>query len=96
MAAWLVDAYHERYPSKSGRKHGRSKVQQVLQLHHHITPYQVAIVVSSSSSPSSNTSSSGNELRYISEHLEKDLKKAGLSVFNASHHGGSLDAHCKR
>ena len=29
MAAWLVDAYHERYPSASGQKHKRSKVQQV-------------------------------------------------------------------
>ncbi|RUS90110.1 hypothetical protein EGW08_002152, partial [Elysia chlorotica] len=99
MAAWLVDAYHERYPSASGRKHGRSKVQQVLQLHHQVSPYQVAIAVSSTSMPSSSLSSSSSssiELRYVSENLEKGLRKAGISVFNASHHGGSLDAHFKR
>ncbi|KAK3781520.1 hypothetical protein RRG08_054859 [Elysia crispata] len=96
MAAWLVDAYHERYPSASGQKHKRSKVQQVLQLHHQVAPYQVAIAVCSSSSPSSSSPSSSIELRYVSENMEKSLKKAGISVFNASHHGGSLDAHFKR
>ena len=65
-------------------------------MHHQVAPYQVAIAVCSSSSPSSSSPSSSIELRYVSENMEKSLKKAGISVFNASHHGGSLDAHFKR
>ncbi|GFN98242.1 glycine--tRNA ligase [Plakobranchus ocellatus] len=99
MAAWLVDAYRERYPLSARKKPARSKAQQVLQLHPQLTPYQVALVLASptlQSSTSTSSSSMGIELRYICDSLEKDLKKAGISVFNASHHGGSLDAHLRR
>ncbi|CAG5114886.1 unnamed protein product, partial [Candidula unifasciata] len=94
-AAWLIDSFHERRSFSEARKQESLRTSSVLQLHPHIAPYQVAIVMSlpaaSSASPVSSL-----EMRHICDQLEKDFQEAGISVFNMSLHGSTVEAHLKR
>ncbi|KAH9514428.1 hypothetical protein Btru_025217 [Bulinus truncatus] len=87
-AALLVDSFYERQAIVSAPN--TSKLNMVLKLHSQISPYQVALAASTTSS------SKSNELHHVCHHLEKDFKKSGVSLFNVSDQGSTLDAHLKR
>jgi len=90
-SAWLCDSFRERKSVLTTEKSTKRK-KMVLQLHHQIAPYQVAICrVSTSSSESYK-----HEIHHICTHLVIQLRQKGISVFDASEHGSTLAAHFNR
>ncbi|KAI8794677.1 DNA polymerase subunit gamma-2, mitochondrial [Biomphalaria glabrata] len=85
-AALLVDSYYERRMTSTD---STTRPSMVLKLHSQISPFQIAIAVS-------NTSTRPSELRHVCHHLEKDFKRNGVSLFNISEQGSTLEAHFKR
>ncbi|XP_005104350.1 DNA polymerase subunit gamma-2, mitochondrial isoform X2 [Aplysia californica] len=90
-AAWLIDSYDERKPISTTKK-APKKNKMVLHLHPQIAPYQVAVIRVSSSS----SSTYAQEIHHVCTHLVRELQSVGMSVFNASEHGGTLEAHFTR
>ncbi|KAK7112094.1 DNA polymerase subunit gamma-2, mitochondrial-like isoform X2 [Littorina saxatilis] len=87
MAVFLTDAYREHEVKRKGATKNQEDVRLALHLHPLLSPYQVTMSV---------TGSRLREVRVLAEHVAKELRDAGISVFTSPPNSDSMESQYRR